>query len=362
MSADHPPTRVLLVGAGGMGRAWLRTLSARDDVTLAGVVDLDADAAARAADDWPRDEPVPVFTDPARGLDAGSVDLLVDVTVPAAHHPVTMAALQAGVPVLGEKPAAATLAEAVQLAAASARYEVPFVVSQNRRYEPHAQAVVASVPQIGVPGLVDVSFAKAPHFGGFREQMEHVLLVDMSIHHLDFLRAVLGDDPIVDVVCDEFNPSWSWYAGAAGVAAIFRTASGARATYTGSWCSPGLETSWNADWRISGPAGSIRWDGAGTPVLELPDRPGQEPAADGDRHGLAASLEAMLAHLRGGPVPPTTIADNVASLALVFAAIESAETVARVAIVDVLDRAREVAAATADDPALADAVRAVPLG
>ena len=65
----------------------------------------------------------------------------------------------------------------------------------------------------------------------------------------------------------------------------------------------------------------------------------------------------MIEHLRGGPVPSTTVRDNVLSLALVFAAIESAELHRPVSVADVVERAREEAAATADTAALAAAVR-----
>ena len=35
-------------------------------------------------------------------------------------------------------------------------------------------------------------FFKAPHFGGFREEMRHVLLLDMAIHTFDAARLLAG--------------------------------------------------------------------------------------------------------------------------------------------------------------------------
>ena len=352
--APRPLIRTLVVGAGGMGRGWIATIGASPDAELVGVVDIDTARAAEAV----ASSPVQVFADVAGALAAGlEPDLLVDVTVPEAHHPVTLAALRAGVPVLGEKPAAATLAQAVQLAAAADLAGIPFVVSQNRRFEPHAQSARAAVQLIGKPGLVDVSFTKAPHFGGFREEMDHVLLLDMSIHHFDYLRHALADDPVVEVYCDEFNPSWSWFAHGAATTVLFRFASGGRASYTASWCSPGAETSWNGQWRFSGPAGTVVWDGDHAPTVDVPTAPDITAPIVGGPTGLAASLAAMIEHLRGGPVPSTTVRDNVLSLALVFAAIESAELHRPVSVADVVERAREEAAATADTAALAAAVR-----
>ena len=138
---------------------------------------------------------------------------------------------------------------------------------------------------------------------GFREEMEHVLLLDMSIHHFDFLRHALGSDPVVEVYCDEFNPAWSWYRHGAATTLVLRFASGARATYTASWCSPGAETSWNAHWRFSGPAGTVVWDGDNAPEVDVPnDASVVAPVLDGPT-GLAASLTLMVDYLRGGPEP-----------------------------------------------------------
>ena len=58
------------------------------------------------------------------------------------------------------------------------------------------------------------SFTGLPTSGGFREEMDSPLLVDMAIHTFDAARYVTGGDP-VSVLCTEFNPPWSWYRGAA---------------------------------------------------------------------------------------------------------------------------------------------------
>lgn len=43
------PLRAVVVGAGGMGREWTRTVQASPDVDLVAIVDLDRAAAERAA-------------------------------------------------------------------------------------------------------------------------------------------------------------------------------------------------------------------------------------------------------------------------------------------------------------------------
>ncbi|PRY13906.1 putative dehydrogenase [Kineococcus rhizosphaerae] len=331
--------KVVLVGAGGMGKAWLATILADPAVELAGVVDLDLGVAGAALADAGVPD-VPVGTDTVALAREVGADAVVNVTVPVAHHPVTTAALFAGYPVLGEKPVAPTVAQALSLVAASEVSGQPFVVSQSRRYNAHVDAFRAQARALGDLGSLATEFFKAPHFGGFREEMDHVLLVDMAIHQFDLARFLLDAEP-VSVYCEEFNPSWSWYAGAASAAAVFEMSTGARYTFTGSWCAPGLETSWNGAWRLSGARGSALWDGDHDPVVE-----GAEAGpADDPGEGIAGSLAAFTRFLADGTPLWGEVHDNVLSLAMVEAAVESAATGTRVRLDDVLDRAHAQAVA-----------------
>src|SRR5690625_7595663 len=58
-------------------------------------------------------------------------DLIVNSTVPLAHHPVTIKALQAGVTVLGVKPVTETLPEALRLVAHEALTGTTFMLYQT---------------------------------------------------------------------------------------------------------------------------------------------------------------------------------------------------------------------------------------
>ena len=334
------PIRVLQVGAGGMGRTWLRTLLSYDEVELVGLADLDV-ARAKAALDETGAPDVPTARTLEELLDQVAADVVVDVTVPEAHHPVTMQALRRGLPVLGEKPLAASLAEALELVAASRAYGRLFMVSQSRRYDANLVAFRGLIRQLGRIGILTTHFFKAPRFGGFRDAMEHPLVLDMAIHSFDSARYLLGVDPVA-VYCDEHNPAWSWYAGDAASTAIFEMADGSRYVYTGSWCSPGLETSWNAAWRASGEYGSAVWDGDGPPTVEIVDgrQAAADDAEDADRHpGIAGSLREFVHAVRTGTTPMGEAADNVLSLAMVHAAIESSRSRQRVVVADVLERA-----------------------
>ncbi|TNM29194.1 Gfo/Idh/MocA family oxidoreductase [Streptomyces sedi] len=333
-----------------MGRAWLRAVRDSDAVTLAGVVDLDADRATEALAATGHDERVPVGTALERVAAGCAPDAVIDVTVPEAHLPVTLRALALGLPVLGEKPLAPTLPEGLRLAAAAEAAGQLFMVSQSRRYHPELHALRASLPRLGRIGVASTEFFLAPRFGGFRDAMAQPLLVDMAIHAFDTARWLLDAEP-VSVRCESFNPAWSWYAGDAAATATFEMTGGARYVYTGSWCSPGVETSWNGRWRLSGEHGGALWDGSGPARFETgPEAEAPEaPAAPGHGKGIAGALAEFVAALRTGRAPLGEVHQNLRTLAMVVAAVESAERDRRIAVDALLADALESALATASD-------------
>lgn len=346
--------RAVSVGAGGMGRGWLRALSRSDDVDLVGVVDVNPDAIPAALADVLGDDPavddIVTGTELTAVARSAEADMVVDVTIPEAHHAITLEAFSLGLPVIGEKPMAATLAEAASLTTAAEKAGELFMVSQSRRYDRNLFALKALAGRLGHVDIVTTEFFKAPHFGGFRDEMDHPLVLDMAIHSFDSARFLLDAEPVA-VYCEEYNPTWSWYAGDAGSTAIFEMSGGQRYVYTGSWCSPGAETSWNGRWRVSGSAGSATWDGDDAPAA---DTPAAEPsgvpesaAATPPGAGIAGSLSEFVHALRTGTTPMGECHDNLLSLAMVHAAIASSQTRARVDVRDILDDARELALTSA---------------
>ena len=135
---------------------------------------------------------------------------------------ITRYCLEHGVAVLGEKPMAANLEEARDLVrAVRANFD-----AVRRKPKPALQRRVGRVQGSSstnvseASGISTPSFTGRPHFGGFREEMDSPLLIDMAIHTFDAARYVTGADP-VSVQCTEFNPPWSWYRGAASAVVEF---------------------------------------------------------------------------------------------------------------------------------------------
>jgi predicted dehydrogenase len=106
-----------IIGAGKISGAYATTLARLSTVTLTRVADLDA---GRAADLAARHPGVLACT-PDELLAADDVDVVLNLTLPQAHAAVALAAIAAGKHVYGEKPLAATTAEARTVLAAAQR-------------------------------------------------------------------------------------------------------------------------------------------------------------------------------------------------------------------------------------------------
>ncbi|MFC7374651.1 MULTISPECIES: Gfo/Idh/MocA family protein [unclassified Brachybacterium] len=344
---EHSPVRVVVVGAGGMGRAWIRTVLASEAAQLVGVADvIDGTAENAVTEVVPEHERPGILagTDPLAIARQAGADALIDVTIPAAHHPVTADALHAGYPVLGEKPCAATLAEAVSLAGHAETTGKLFMVSQSRRNNPHLHEARRLADELGGAGILDTQFYRAPRFGGFREEMAHPLIIDMAIHAFDAGRVLVDGNP-VSVTANSSNPPWSWYAGDAAATVVITYDSGAVHTYSGSWCAPGRETSWNGEWTISCPRGSVAWDGERPPSAQSEGEDpvsGREPSA-GARWELDASLAEFCEALRTGARPASEVHGNIWTQAIVEAAVRAADEGRSVQLAEVLDEALESA-------------------
>ena len=335
--------RVVLVGCGGMSHRWMEVSKEHPQLELVGFVDMNEEAARAQAADYGAGD-VAIDTDLQRVLDATRPDAVFDCTVPEAHAQITVTALQEGYHVLGEKPLADSMENARRSVAAAQAAGKIYAVIQNRRYDPNIRRLVRTLRSgaIGPLTALNSDFYIGAHFGGFRDHMRHVLLLDMAIHTFDAARLLLEADPVA-VYCREWNPAGSWYDHDASAVAVFEMSSGVVYTYRGSWCSEGLNTTWEADWRVIGQQGSITWDGAegfrGETVAAAGDFRSEmdvlpiEPAAASDRIGAHEGIiNEFVECVQNGGTPETVCTDNIKSLAMVFGAIESAESGRRVEI------------------------------
>jgi predicted dehydrogenase len=321
-----------------MARRWLEALAEpglRDRIEIVGFVDIDLGAAETLRREAGRPA-VTVGTDLATVLDATHPDAVFDIVVPAARHDIVATAFSHGCHVLSEKPMAASLAEARDLLRMAAEAQRVHAIVQNRRYVPGVRRIRRMIDSgaLGELTALHADFFIGAHFGGFRDEMRDVLLLDMAIHTFDAARCMSGRDARA-VYCLEGNPRGSWYAHGAAANAIFEFDDDVTFTYRGSWAAEGANTSWESSWRIVGTRGTLLWDGADRfeahvvnghegflrPLAELEVLPPLDPART---HGHASVLADFLAAIDNGTRPETSSDDNIKSLAMVFAAIDSA--------------------------------------
>ncbi len=336
------PYRAVLCGCGSISRTWLHSVTPRTDVEIVGMVDLVPALAATRRQEWSL-EHVPIGTDLARMIQDTEAEVVFDCTVPSAHPQVTLTALALGCHVLGEKPLAPTMDDARRMVEAAGTHERVYAVIQNRRYRDSIIQYREMVQSDAVGELTTITsdFFLGPHFGGFRAEMEHVLLIDMAIHTFDQARFITRKDP-VSVYCHEWNPAGSWYDHGAAAMCIFEMTDGVVYSYRGSWCAEGMNNSWNCDWRAVGTQGSVLWDGedvirgehvVGTEGFFRETAVIPVPAAPGLKHVLHGGvIHDFLTSIRAGTAPQTACTDNIRSLAMMLGAVESAESGRRVDI------------------------------
>jgi predicted dehydrogenase len=333
--------KIVIVGCGGISGGWFKAAKELADVSIVGVVDLFEASALKRKEEFGLTD-AKIGTDVEAMLRDVKPDIVFDCTVPEARATVVRAALRNGCHVLSEKPMAASMEEARGLVEESKKAGKLFAIMQNRRYDARIRGLKSFLDagSVGKVTTLNSDFYIGAHFGGFRDKMKHVLLLDMAIHSFDQARLISGADA-VGVYCHEWNPAGSWYDHDASAVAIFEMTDGIVYTYRGSWCAEGLSTSWECDWRVVGSQGTATWIGdtqmhaqkaeaADTFKRPLTDLPIVLPEMPIQGHG--ACIHDFIDCVRTGRIPETVCTENIKSLAMVFGAIGSAESGQRVAI------------------------------
>jgi predicted dehydrogenase len=331
--------KAVVVGAGGIAGAWFPPL-AKEAVNVTAVVDLRVEQAQKRIEEYKLD--ALATTNLRKAIRKTKPDFVVDLTVPEAHTKVTCAALAMGCHVIGEKPMASSMKAGRRMVRAAEKSGRLYMVSQSRRWSAVHEQTRATLAggALGALTTVNCDFYIGVHFGGFRDEMPSPLILDMAIHHFDLARFLTGADPVA-VYALEFNPKGSWYKGDVAASCIFEMTNGVVFTYRGSWCGEGCHTSWNGDWRLIGDQGTM--------LMEKDQPPRGQVVAGGDGFHrtlkdlattpaslefteMRGALREMLEFLRTGKKPQTECHDNIKSLAMVFAAIESSRKGKRVPV------------------------------
>jgi predicted dehydrogenase len=218
------------------------------------------------------------------------------------------------------------------------------MVSQNRRWSAYPEAArrALAANAIGDITTINCDFHLGAHIGGFRDEMASPLILEMSIHQFDLARFMSGVDPVA-VHASEFNPKGSWYEGNASAICTFEMTGGVIFSYRGSCCAEGPRTSWDGDWRIIGTKGTLLYQQDQAPTAQVvagdtgfhrPLRDIDVPVPELQATDMHGALGEMLRFLRTGEKPQTECHDNIKSLAMCYASIESSKQASRLSIGD----------------------------
>jgi predicted dehydrogenase len=257
--------------------------------------------------------------------------VLITTALPG-HVPVTKAALEAGLHVLVEKPFAPSVGVARQLVDMAAARGLVLMVSQNYRFFP-APRVIASLVRGSTLGRlheVSIDFRRYSSGQGRHQIEEQPLLVDMSIHHLDLLRLILNSEP-ERVYCEAWNPEWTTFTGPSAAVASMVFEGGVVVGYRGTWLSTGPVTPWAGDWRLEFESGEITWTGRDDDMTHdrvvVRSRGGKArtvPLPVLPWTGPWATLGEFASAVRTGREPETSGRNNLGTIALMCAMVESA--------------------------------------
>lgn len=264
--------RVGIVGAGAISRTHADRWQQMPGVELAGFYDIVETAARRAVGQFGGQ----LFSSLNALLDA--VDY-VDVCTPGtAHAQPVIAALEAGVPTVCEKPLANRVADCAQIVDTAERTGTPLFVAMVVRFFPQfakAKEVLDS-GAIGVPGVIRTvrsgSYPSAS--AGWRSGVANTeyysdfsqsggVLLDLCIHDIDYQRWCFGE-------IERIFARGMMFAGKAPkdhALLTMRFASGAVGHIEGSWAYP--QGRFCTRLEIAGTEGIIEWDSRDQQPLEI---------------------------------------------------------------------------------------------
>ena len=256
--------RVGSIGVGGMGTHQARTFDQADGCHLVACADPSPEMRARFEENFPGTEG---FDSAEALVNSGKVDAVVVAVPTGLHCAAALTALNAGIPVLVEKPMARTVDECQRMIETAERKDTVLMVAHCRRFDSYWKSWGACVASgdLGSPILWRNAMAG---FGPGSWYMDHDLgggpLMDGAVHNYDFANFLFGDPDSVLSSSINMDPESS---AQDTCSAIVRYKNGNQLLMSWSWAARG-----NGLHDIIGPKGFVQF-GTG----DLPDPEDDEP-------------------------------------------------------------------------------------
>ncbi len=352
------PYKAILVGTGGQGRAWCaRFLPPNiEDGLLQVVAAVDVNPAAFQNAQEHLGLPLEkCYTDTQRAFDENPADFSIIVTPPAFHEAVVDISLAHNMHILSEKPIADTLEGAVRIAEKVKRAGKKMGVTMSHRFD-QDKTTLRQELRSGRNGALDYLICRFTcnmrNFGdwgaAFRHTMKDALMIEGSVHHLDILADLAGAK-CDTIYAQTWNPTWGSYGGDSQGLVTMHFENGVRAFYEGAKTNSVGLNGWAQEYvraecelatlimdrrrveRHAYEGGRIyKREGEGETITPLEQRKWMNTWL----------TELFVQWLDGGPSMETNIEDNLQSVALIFAAIESSRTGMPVKVQELLTKTR----------------------
>jgi UDP-N-acetylglucosamine 3-dehydrogenase len=182
--------RLGLAGLGSMGRNHLRVISNHPDATLAAISDPDAESLAAAV----AQTGSLGFADPLEMIEKAELDGVVLAAPTTAHLSLALAAIERGLPVLVEKPLAATVEDGLSIVRAARKKGVRVQVGHVERFNP----AVLEMGRLLRSGWLSTIYAiTSRRAGPFPARIRDVgVTVDLGTHDVDMLCWIAAERPV----------------------------------------------------------------------------------------------------------------------------------------------------------------------
>ena len=222
--------RAGVVGLGWAGRQHMAAYAELAGVDLVALAGQEPDQLAKLGDKFGI-APDRLFTDWADLVEHGELDVVSVATPTTLHHPAVIAALDAGLHVLSEKPMAENAAKAREMVAAAERNDRVLDVAFNHRNRGDVKEL-KKIVDAGVLG--QIYYAKAgwlrregiPTLGSWftrRATAGGGPLMDIGVHMLDMALHVLGEPAVLTATAATYAQFGPRGRGAPAVAKVRKT-------------------------------------------------------------------------------------------------------------------------------------------
>lgn len=251
--------KVIQIGVGGFGTSWRHALSTIEDIEIVALVDINRNALKSACEFFNVPEHL-CFVNPNSSWTQIEADVVIDSTPQLFHHVNAMQAFASGKNLIVVKPMSDEWETGLIMVKSAERYCKKMVVAQQLRFHPIIMKI-REIVQSGALGRIayvhlDAFFSKKGYSGSYPQP--YPLLVQGSIHHFDYLRWVLNQEPS-SVWANTWNPPWIENNGLKCAYVCFEMALGTMVCYRS--IATGIEnasnTSWLCNWFIEGEDGIL---------------------------------------------------------------------------------------------------------